>query len=120
VLHRSLAPTSARSCASASKQASRAAPARLWDINLLLVKRHTDNYLIGNLRFEIGSGDMDETLLADLFQEECYFILLRFWTVRVTSSSKVVSNDGLSTRRDSVIRLHQFQGEHADVLFTSR
>ena len=26
---------------------------------------------------------------------------------------------GLSPRRDSVIRLHQFQGEHPDVQFTS-
>jgi hypothetical protein len=28
-------------------------------------------------------------------------------------------NDGLSSRRDSVIRLHQFQGDHPDVQFTS-
>ena len=28
-------------------------------------------------------------------------------------------NDGLSTRRDSVIRLHQFQGNHPDVQFAS-
>jgi hypothetical protein len=28
-------------------------------------------------------------------------------------------DDGLSPRRDSVTRLHQFQGEHPDVQFTS-
>jgi hypothetical protein len=28
-------------------------------------------------------------------------------------------NGGLSSRRDSVIRLHQFQGNHPDVQFTS-